>query len=82
MNFSSIPPLPRLLILLGLVLLAAGLVAWALHGRSGWWQWLGRLPGDIRIERDNFRFYAPITTMLLLSLLASLVLRLIRHWWG
>ncbi len=82
MNFSSIPPLPRLLILLGLVLLAAGLVAWALHGRGGWWQWLGRLPGDIRIERDNFRFYAPITTMLLLSLLASLVLRLIRHWWG
>ncbi|SFV35646.1 DUF2905 domain-containing protein [Thermoflavifilum thermophilum] len=33
--------------------------------------WLGRLPGDIRIRRPNFVFYAPITTMLLLSLLLS-----------
>lgn len=78
MNFN-IPPLPKLLIFLGIGLVLVGLVAWALQGRTGWLGWLGRLPGDIRIERDNFRFYAPITTMLLLSLLASLVLRLIRH---
>jgi len=40
-------------------------------------KWLGRLPGDIRIQRDHFRFYAPITTMLLVSVLLSLLLYII-----
>jgi hypothetical protein len=41
--------------------------------------WLGRLPGDIVIERENFRFYFPITTCVLLSLALSGVLWLFRH---
>ena len=40
--------------------------------------WLGRLPGDIRIERENFRFYFPLATCLLLSLLVSLVIWAVR----
>ncbi len=36
--------------------------------------WLGRLPGDIRIERENFRFYFPVVTCLLLSLVLTLIL--------
>lgn len=40
--------------------------------------WIGRLPGDIRIERDNFRVYIPITTMLIFSAVLSLVLYIIR----
>ena len=40
--------------------------------------WLGRLPGDIRIEREGFRFYFPIATSLLLSLLLSLVLWIVQ----
>jgi hypothetical protein len=59
----------RTLILIGLVLVAAGLL-WPLLSRLG----LGRLPGDIIIERDNFTLYFPITTMILVSLLLSLVL--------
>jgi hypothetical protein len=39
--------------------------------------WLGRLPGDISIERGNFRFYAPLATCLLLSLILTLVLNLV-----
>src|SRR5688500_18842308 len=61
----------RLLIILGLLLLVAGL-AWP-------WLWklpFGRLPGDIIIERENFRLYFPLTTGLLLSLVLSLLL-----WW-
>jgi len=62
----------KTLIILGLVILGIGLV----------WPWLGsiplgRLPGDIIIERENFRFYLPITTMLLVSGLLSLVLWLL-----
>ena len=61
----------RTLILLGALLLVAGL-AWPWLSRLG----LGRLPGDIVIERDGFSFYLPITTMILVSVLASALWRL------
>jgi hypothetical protein len=57
----------RFLIVLGLVILVLGL-SWPYLSRIG----LGRLPGDIIIERDNFTFYLPLTTSLLISLLLSL----------
>ena len=62
----------------GALLILLGLLAWLLQGRL---HWLGRLPGDIRIERENFSFYMPITTMILLSVLASVLLRLGRWIW-
>ena len=65
--------MPRFLIALGIVLVVAGL-AWPLLVKLG----LGRLPGDIRIERDGFTFYFPITTGLLISAVVSLVLWLLR----
>jgi hypothetical protein len=58
----------RFLIMLGLVLLVAGLL-WPLLSRVG----LGRLPGDIVIERQNVTFYFPLMTCLLLSVVFSLV---------
>lgn len=42
--------------------------------------WFGHLPGDIRLERDGFRLYFPLTSMLLLSLVLSLVLNLLARW--
>ena len=66
-------PMQRLLIALGLVLFAAGLL-WPWLTRLG----LGRLPGDIRIERDGFGFYFPLTTGLIISVVLSLVLWLLR----
>ena len=59
----------RFLIVLGLAILVIGLL-WPYLSRIG----LGRLPGDIVIERDNISFYFPLVTCLLLSLLFSLVL--------
>jgi len=61
-------------LVLGLVITGVGLV-WILATSI---PWLGRLPGDIRIERENFRFYFPLVTCLLLSLILSLVVWLIR----
>lgn len=58
-----------LLIVLGLAILVIGLL-WPYLSRIG----LGRLPGDIVIERDNMSLYFPLVTCLLLSLLFSLVL--------
>jgi hypothetical protein len=64
----------RVLIILGIVLVVVGLT-WP------WLQKLGlfRLPGDIVIERENFRFYFPITSMIILSLVFSLLLWLFRR---
>jgi hypothetical protein len=59
----------RWLITLGIVLLVAGLL-WPLLQKIG----LGRLPGDIVVERENFRLYLPLGTSILISLLLSLVL--------
>jgi hypothetical protein len=61
-------PVARFLIVLGLTILVIGLL-WPYLSRIG----LGRLPGDIVIERDNVTFYFPLVTCLLLSLLLSLV---------
>lgn len=63
----------RVLVVLGLVLLGVGL-AWPWIARLG----LGRLPGDIRIEREGFGFYFPITTGLLVSAIVSLLIWLLR----
>lgn len=64
-------------IILGLFLLGTGLFFY-LGGRIPGLDRLGNLPGDVRIEKENFRLYIPFTTMLLLSILLTLVIRLIR----
>lgn len=64
----------RTMIIIGLAIVAVGLL-WPWLTRLG----LGRLPGDIVIERENFSFYAPITTGLLVSLALSLILWLINR---
>jgi hypothetical protein len=67
-----------MLLILGLVIAGVGLV-WILAPSI---PWLGRLPGDIRIERENVRFYFPLVTCLLLSLALSLVVWLVRWFRG
>jgi uncharacterized protein HemY len=60
--------MPKLLIFLGIVLIAVGL-AWLAGERLG----LGRLPGDFLIERGNTKIYIPVTTSVILSILLSLI---------
>ncbi|MGA8258949.1 MAG: DUF2905 domain-containing protein [Arenicellales bacterium] len=64
----------RSLIVIGLLIVVVGMA----------WPWLsklpfGRLPGDIVIERDNFRFYFPITTMIIVSIVVSIILWFFRR---
>jgi hypothetical protein len=63
----------RWLIAIGLVLLVAGLL-WPWLAKLG----LGRLPGDIRIEREGFSFYFPLMTGLLVSIVISIIIWLLR----
>lgn len=67
----------RLLILLGIALIVAGLL-WGALGRLG----LGRLPGDIVIERETFRLYIPVTSAILVSVVLSVVVAVIRQFLG
>jgi hypothetical protein len=67
--------LGRFLIVTGLVIVVVGLVLLAAERIP----WLGRLPGDIRIERGNWRFYVPLTTSLLISLIVTILLNLFRR---
>lgn len=67
--------LGKVLIVIGAVILATGVVL-TLLGRG---PWIGRLPGDIVIRRDDFVFVFPLTSCLLVSALASLVLYLLRR---
>ena len=64
-----------MLIVFGGVLLAVGV----LLTLSGKLPWLGRLPGDIVIQRDNFSFYFPLGTCLLLSVLLSILFAFLRR---
>lgn len=66
--------MPKLLIIAGAVLIAIGLV-WLAGERFG----LGRLPGDILIERGNFKLYIPIMTSVIISVVLSLILWLINR---
>ena len=61
------PQLGRLLVGMGLILVFLGLVLWLAPGMS----WLGRLPGDLRIEGRNLRVYVPLTSSILVSLVLS-----------
>jgi hypothetical protein len=66
-----------IIIAFGLGAVVLGLLVW-----SGALSWFGRLPGDIRVERDSARVYIPITSMLLVSAALSLVAYLIRRFFG
>ena len=63
-----------ILITIGFGLILVGLLLW-----SGSLSWFGRLPGDIRIERETVRVYVPIVSMLVVSLVLSLVLYVVRR---
>lgn len=65
--------LGKLLIFLGLVLIIIGIIVLYIPQVP----FLGKLPGDIYIKKDNFVFYAPLTTSFLISILISLILYII-----
>jgi hypothetical protein len=60
---------------IGAIAILVGVIIYFFHDKLNW---IGRLPGDIRVEKENFKFYFPITTMILFSLLGTFILWLIR----
>ena len=65
----------KILIFAGIILLIAGLIIYFAGDKLSW---IGHLPGDIRIVKENVKIYIPITTMILVSVVLSVILYLIR----
>ena len=58
----------------GVVIVVVGVLAW-----MGGLSWVGRLPGDIRIERGSLRIYIPVVSMLMISIVGSIVLTVLLY---
>jgi hypothetical protein len=67
--------LGKFVVVIGVVVTLVGLVMWSGFAPK----WLGRLPGDIRIERGHSAFYFPIVTCIILSIVLSLLLSIFRR---
>ncbi|MDQ6815661.1 MAG: DUF2905 domain-containing protein [Bacteroidota bacterium] len=66
----------KYIIFFGIVIIIIGIIIYLFHDKL---QWFGHLPGDIRIEKENFKAYFPITTMILLSLILTLLINLFKR---
>jgi uncharacterized membrane protein len=67
--------LGKILVFAGIILVIAGLIVWFAGDKLGW---IGHLPGDIRVEKENFRFYFPVATMVIISILLTIILWIVR----
>lgn len=68
-------PIGKTIVIIGVLLIVVGLFVWFAGDK---FNWFGNLPGDVNMERKNIRFFAPFTSMLLLSILLSLLLWIFR----
>ncbi|MEO6894166.1 MAG: DUF2905 domain-containing protein [Ginsengibacter sp.] len=65
----------KYILIIGIGIVFIGILVYFFHD---YLRWIGRLPGDIRIEKENFRFYFPLTTMIILSILVTLIISIFR----
>jgi Protein of unknown function (DUF2905) len=66
----------KFILIIGLVLVAVGALLWRFPGLFGW---VGRLPGDVSVQKGNFSFYFPIVTCILISVIVTLLSWLFRR---
>jgi len=65
----------KIIVIIGIILIIAGLFIWFFGDK---FNWFGNLPCDIKVKKENFSFYMPLTSMILISLVLSLVIWVIR----
>ena len=63
-------------ILTGIIIIVLGVVIYFFHDKL---HWLGRLPGDIRVEKGNTRFYFPLVTLIIISVLLTTIINVIKR---
>ncbi len=66
----------KYIIAAGICIVIAGVLIYFFHN---YFKWLGKLPGDIRIEKENYQFYFPIVTMIVISIAITLIINIIKR---
>ena len=66
----------KYIIAAGICIAIAGILIYFFHN---YFKWLGKLPGDIRIEKENYQFYFPIVTMIVISIAITLIINIIKR---
>ncbi len=64
------------IIIIGIILLIIGVIIYFFHD---YFKWVGHLPGDISVRKENFSFYFPLTTMIIFSILLTVIIRIVRR---
>jgi hypothetical protein len=65
----------KYILVVGLIIVFIGITIYFFHD---YFRWIGRLPGDIRIEKNNFRFYFPLATMIIVSLVLTILINIFK----
>jgi len=65
----------KYIFIVGIVIVFIGIIIYFFHD---YFRWIGRLPGDIRIEKNNFRFYFPLATMIIISLVLTILFNIFK----
>lgn len=68
--------MPKFIILVGIIITLVGILFYFF---GDYFKWVGNLPGDFKIEKENFRFYFPLTTMIIVSVIINILFRLITY---
>lgn len=66
----------KYILIVGVFIVVAGILIYFFHD---YFKWIGRLPGDIRVERENFKFYFPLATMIILSLVLTILINIFKR---
>ncbi len=66
----------KYLLIVGIFIVIVGLVIYFFHD---YFKWIGKLPGDIRIEKENFRFYFPLATMIIFSVAITILIQFFKR---
>ena len=69
------PQTGKWIIIAGVIIAVIGVLIYFFHDKLNWF---GKLPGDIRIEKENFRFYFPITTMIIISIVLTILVNIFK----
>lgn len=69
------PQTGKWIIVAGIIIVIIGVLVYFFYNKLNW---LGKLPGDIRIERENFRFYFPVVTMVIISIVLTILINIFK----
>ncbi len=66
----------KYILIAGIIIVVIGILIYFFHD---YFRWIGRLPGDIRVEKENFRFYFPLATMIIFSLILTILVNIFKR---